>query len=154
MGLTWDSTFVRTLPGMCMAAQAVVGLGGGFISIFGGSAFASFLLWTAAIISSLFLLTHTCNLTQTIEAAFPYMAKVHLGYLCFWTGGFALDVLWHTISFNYSVAFSYIELIAFVVDLVLKYRKWKSSAAEANLNSPGSVESGGFGETGGSYGTV
>jgi len=149
MGLSWDSTFVRTVPGMAMAAQALIGVGGGFISIFGGSALASFALWTAAIVSGLFLLTHTCNLTQTIEAAFPYMAKVHLFYLCAWTGFFTLDVLWHTIFFNFSVVFSYAELVAFTVDLVLKYRKWKSATAEANLASPSSVESGGFGETGG-----
>jgi len=41
-------------------------------------------------------------------------------------------------------------LAAFIVDLFLKYRKWKTATADPNIAaSPGSVESGGFGETGG-----
>jgi len=158
MGLSWDSTFIKTVPGMAMAVQAVVGAGAGFITIFpliGGSSFQCFSLWIAALVSGLFLLTHTCNLTQTLESAFPYVTKVHLGYLVVWTTLFAIDVLWHTIVFWWTVIFSYVMLAAFLVDLFLKYRMWKAATADPNIAaSPGSVESGGFGDAGGSYGTV
>ena len=36
----------------------------------------SFVCWLAAIISGFFLLTHVCNLTQSLEAKFPALAKV------------------------------------------------------------------------------
>ena len=35
-----------------------------------------FLFWTTAIISGVFLLTHITNLTQMLEAKFPFLMKL------------------------------------------------------------------------------
>jgi hypothetical protein len=171
-----------------MSAEAAFGLIGGIVTIFVGNGLESFVCWFAAIISGFFLLTHVCNLTQSLEAKFPALAKVHLGYLVVWTGLCVIDVvvnlvlgyrnirkiifisIWNLKNnqlksklvinivsmlinicrFSFVVIFVVIMLLAFVLDGFFKYRNWKSSsAADAVAASPASVESGGFGDSGG-----
>jgi len=148
MGLTWDTNFIRTMPGMAMSAEVVLGLVGGVTGIILASGFESFLFWTTVIISGLFLFTHITNLTQMMEARFPILVKLHLIYLCVWAGLLTVDIIVCIVSFKLIGIVVGLLLCAFLVDLVLKYRKWRSGGGGAENNaapptSPATLESGG-----------
>jgi len=147
MGLTWDTAFLRTVPGMAMSAEVVLGGVGGVIGIILASGFESFIFWTTVIISGIFLFTHVTNLTQTAEAMFPFFAKMHLGYLGIWTGMLLIDFIICILTFKLIGVVVFLLLISFLVDLFMKYRKWKSGTTTttdtAAPTSPASVESGG-----------
>jgi len=147
MGLTWDASFIRTVPGMCMSAQVMLGLVGGVIGIIFASGFESFLFWTTVIVTGVLLFTHVTNLTQMLETKFPILIKAHLAYLLVWSCLLALDMVLCIISFKLIGVVVGLLLCAFVVDLFLKYRKWKSGdgsgAAAPPPTSPTTLESGG-----------
>merc|ERR1719495_2434943 len=106
---------------MAMAAEVVIGLVGGVIGIVLASGLESFIFWTTVIISGLFLFTHVTNLTQTLESKFPILIKVHLYYLCIWTALLLLDLVICIIFFKLILILVLALLIAFAVDLFLKY---------------------------------
>jgi len=134
-----------------MSGEVAFGLIGGLVAIFVGYGLESFLFWTTAIISGFFVLTHVCNLTQTLESKFPALTKIHLGYLVVYTGLLGVDIVVNLVlGVGPCLLFTVLLLVAFLIDGFLKYRNWKSrSAADAVAASPASVESGGFGDTGG-----
>jgi len=143
-------SFVKTVPGMAMAAEVILGLGGGVLGIILASGFESFLFWTTAIISGVFLFTHITNLTQMLEAKFPFLMKLHLIYLCAWSVLLAIDLVICILTFKLILIVVLLLLAAFIVDLFLKYRKWKSAGGSegpatepAQPTSPTSLESGG-----------
>ena len=78
LNLMWNPKFIKTRAGMTMTAQCAVGFLGGFFALFCCvlNGFESFLLWGAFFGSGFFLFTHVANLTQVLEARFPYLVRI------------------------------------------------------------------------------
>ncbi|XP_023322253.1 uncharacterized protein LOC111696756 isoform X2 [Eurytemora carolleeae] len=145
MGLTWDLGFIKTMPGIAKASEVVVGVIGGITGIILASGFESFLFWTTVIISGTLLFTHITNLTPMIEAKFPFFMKLHLIYLGLWSALLVLDLILCIIGFKLILVVVIALLLAFLVDLFIMYRKWRSVsvAAPPPPGSPAAAETGG-----------
>ena len=94
LNLMWNPKFIKTRAGMTMTAQCAVGFLGGFFALFCCvlNGFESFLLWGAFFGSGFFLFTHVANLTQVLEARFPYLVRIVS--LLFWFQTLIWPSLW------------------------------------------------------------
>lgn len=106
MGLQWNPDFIRTPPGFAMLGQTLFSIVGAIcciITFVWATGFFAFTFWSSFFISGALTLAHVCNLAQSIEAKFPYFAKVQLFYVGIWTG---LYLLCSILSFINIIAFA------------------------------------------------
>ena len=146
MGLTWDLGFITTMPGIAKTTEVIVGVIGGITGIILASGFESFLFWTTVIISGTLLFTLITNLTPMIEAKFPFFMKLHLLYLAAWSALLVLDLILCIIGFKLILVVVIALLLAFLVDLFIIFRMWRSVVSGVAAPPPGSTaaaESGG-----------
>lgn len=148
MGVEWNTNFMRTMPGMVMAGQVVLALIGAIISLITSTALHAFAFWSTLIISGVFLLLHICNLMQTIEAKFPLITRVQLGYVGVWTILYIIVSIVSFFGFAISAILVYAILIVFLIDLFIRYREYRSgSGPNATASNPAAAAASG-GETG------
>merc|ERR1712004_183265 len=128
LNLMWNPKFIKTRAGMTMTAQCAVGFLGGFFALFCCvlNGFESFLLWGAFFGSGFFLFTHVANLTQVLEARFPYLVRIHLGYICLWCVLLVIMCIWRLAYGGAFQVFDWILLFAFAFDLMFKYYRFKN----------------------------
>merc|ERR1712047_196419 len=80
-----DYSHIKTNEGLIELGQIVLsGIGGIFCLALNGSGFWSFVYWSTCIISLLFFGMNVFQMMPALEARFPLMSKVRLGYVFIW----------------------------------------------------------------------
>merc|ERR1719187_2322974 len=125
-----------------MAVQSGVGGLGAIISIVLGNGLEAFLYWSTFFISGLFLFTHITSLTQVLESKIPSIAKIHLGYLAGWSVMLGIACIYRFVFWNLISIFSWVLLVAFLIDLFFKYRSSPSTTAGPGPATPAAAEAG------------
>merc|ERR1719215_10771 len=132
-----DLSHIKTTEGLIETGQIVLStIGGIFCLALSGSGFWSFVFWSTAIISALFLVMIVLKIMEKLETQLPIISKVRLGYVLGWTGLYLICSIWSFITFNLSGILVYLLLFLFLLDLFFRYRKYKSSGADATASNP------------------
>merc|ERR1712062_405857 len=133
-----DLSHIRTNEGLIELGQIVLsGIGGIFCLALNGNGFWSFVYWSTCIISSLFFAMNIFKMLPALEARFPLLSKVRLGYVGIWLILYLICALLSIISFNLSGILVYVLIVLFGLDLFFRYRAYKSGGgADATASNP------------------
>merc|ERR1711860_393773 len=107
-----DYSYIRTNEGLIELGQIVLsGIGGIFCIALNGSGFWSFVYWSTCIISLLFFAMSIFKMLPALEARFPLLSKVRLGYVCIWLGLYLICAIISFMSFNLSGILVYVLIV-------------------------------------------
>lgn len=127
-----DDGFLKTRQGILLAVQVLTGGVGGVMCALQimGTVFETALFMASFGLSGFFLLTHLFMLNENLAAKYPKLGIIHMMYLLLGTVLSLVLTIYRFLAWSLVSICLWILLIAFIVDLVDRFRQYRNRADE------------------------